>query len=115
RSKQQPPGNSAMPATTTYTTTLMIMAMSWQSTRIIPSTHNSKSMPEQFKDPWARREAWRHLPRFSRANAFRNLWPGFTWGLGAFIIYLGYDTLSTQGFLGGGNHSHTSEKKQDSH
>ncbi|CAG8451056.1 5602_t:CDS:2 [Diversispora eburnea] len=63
-----------------------------------------------MQDPWARREAWRAHPRFSRANVIRNAWPGFTWGLGAFLIYLGYDALSTRGHLGGENNKpHSTE------
>ncbi|CAG8732460.1 12520_t:CDS:1, partial [Acaulospora colombiana] len=73
-------------------------------------------MPQPPKDPWARREAWRYLPRFSTANSFRNLWPGFTWGLGAFVIYLGYDTLIAQSHHHGSNNhtSRTPETKQES-
>lgn len=52
--------------------------------------------PPPRTDPWARLEAWRVHPRFSRANVIRNIWPGFSWGLGAFLIYLGYDALSTR-------------------
>ncbi|CAG8530913.1 13011_t:CDS:2 [Dentiscutata erythropus] len=50
-------------------------------------------MPEKLRDPWARREAWRNQPPFTFRHSIRHIWPGFTWGLGAFAIYLAYDTL----------------------
>ncbi|CAG8702474.1 25614_t:CDS:2 [Racocetra persica] len=53
-------------------------------------------MPEKIRDPWARREAWRNQPPFTFRHSIRHLWPGFTWGLGAFAIYLAYDTFFTR-------------------
>ncbi|CAJ0650440.1 12018_t:CDS:2 [Entrophospora sp. SA101] len=50
--------------------------------------------PKYF-DPWARREAWRN--QFGFRNNVRLSWPGLSWGIGAFIIYLGYETLANQG------------------
>ncbi|CAJ0923098.1 1923_t:CDS:2 [Entrophospora sp. SA101] len=47
--------------------------------------------PKYF-DPWARREAWRN--QFGFRNNVRLSWPGLSWGIGAFIIYLGYETLA---------------------
>ncbi|KAJ3031224.1 UNVERIFIED_CONTAM: hypothetical protein HDU68_005830 [Siphonaria sp. JEL0065] len=43
------------------------------------------------KDPWARREAWRHDGFWSVARRTRALFPGFGLGLVAFGVYLGYD------------------------
>ncbi|CAJ0632588.1 13678_t:CDS:2 [Entrophospora sp. SA101] len=45
-------------------------------------------------DPWARREAWRN--QFGFRNNARLSWPGLSWGIGAFIIYLGYETLTNR-------------------
>jgi len=41
-----------------------------------------------YRDPWAKREAWRKSPIFSNRAYLRNLFPGFGIGLGAFIAYV---------------------------
>lgn len=41
-----------------------------------------------YRDSWAKREAWRKSPIFSKANQMRNLFPGFGIGLAAFGVYL---------------------------
>ena len=43
------------------------------------------------KDPWARFEAWRYDPRYNKAASIRKAFPGFLWGLGAFIIACGIE------------------------
>ncbi|POY75580.1 hypothetical protein BMF94_1202 [Rhodotorula taiwanensis] len=44
-----------------------------------------------YRDPWAKREAWRKSPIFSQRAMFRNLFPGFGLGLAAFVAYVAYD------------------------
>ncbi|CAB4384839.1 unnamed protein product [Rhizophagus irregularis] len=52
-------------------------------------------MPSQkLHDPWAKREAWRNAPHFSPRYSLRHAWPGLSWGIGAFIIYLGIDAVN---------------------
>jgi NADH dehydrogenase (ubiquinone) 1 beta subcomplex subunit 3 len=46
-----------------------------------------------YRDPWARREAWRKHPVFSNRVMFRNLFPGFGTAVVAFTIYVLYDNL----------------------
>ncbi|KAG0665228.1 hypothetical protein C6P46_000327 [Rhodotorula mucilaginosa] len=47
--------------------------------------------PPMYRDPWAKREAWRKHPIFSNKAMFRNLFPGFGLGLAAFVAYVAYD------------------------
>ncbi|PWY98050.1 hypothetical protein BCV70DRAFT_165513 [Testicularia cyperi] len=51
-------------------------------------------MSQLYRDPWAKREAWRKHPVFSNRFMFRNIFPGFGLGLGAFAIYWAIDTLT---------------------
>ncbi|TFK75394.1 NADH-ubiquinone oxidoreductase B12 subunit [Pluteus cervinus] len=46
-----------------------------------------------FRDPWAKREAWRKSPVFSNRVMFRNLFPGFGIGLAAFTVYVVADNV----------------------
>lgn len=46
------------------------------------------------------REAWRYEGHFTKANMYRNLWPGFTYGVGAFVLY-----CIGEKALGGKSHS----------
>ncbi|GAA5891691.1 hypothetical protein JCM6882_006168 [Rhodosporidiobolus microsporus] len=50
-------------------------------------------MPAQqlYRDPWAKREAWRKSPIFSSRAMFRNLFPGFGIAVVAFTAYVAYD------------------------
>jgi len=41
-----------------------------------------------YRDPWAKREAWRKSPIFSRSTQLRNLFPGFGIAVVAFGVYL---------------------------
>jgi len=41
-----------------------------------------------YRDPWARREAWRKSPIFSGTTQLRNLFPGFGIAVVAFGVYL---------------------------
>ena len=38
------------------------------------------------KDPWARFEAWRHNPLLSPKRHLMGMFPGFTWGVTAFLV-----------------------------
>ncbi|KPV77604.1 uncharacterized protein RHOBADRAFT_64516 [Rhodotorula graminis WP1] len=44
-----------------------------------------------YRDPWAKREAWRKNPIFSNKSMFRNLFPGFGIAVVAFTAYVAYD------------------------
>ncbi|KZO98893.1 hypothetical protein CALVIDRAFT_477944, partial [Calocera viscosa TUFC12733] len=46
-----------------------------------------------YRDPWAKREAWRKSPIFSKSYYFRNLLPGFGTAVVAFSIYVIYDNV----------------------
>lgn len=50
-----------------------------------------------YRDPWARREAWRKSPIFSNRAMFRNMFPGFGIGLAAFTVYVVADNLMAKG------------------
>ncbi|KNZ72792.1 hypothetical protein J132_01784, partial [Termitomyces sp. J132] len=41
-----------------------------------------------FRDPWAKREAWRKNPVFSNRVMFRQLFPGFGIAVVAFTAYV---------------------------
>ena len=47
-----------------------------------------------LKDPWTRFDAWRYVPDISRRANVRAMFPGFMWGLGAFVVAVGIETLS---------------------
>ncbi|KAL9937391.1 hypothetical protein V8E36_003800 [Tilletia maclaganii] len=51
-------------------------------------------MPSNYRDPWAKREAWRKHPVFSNRFYIRNMFPGFGLGLAAFSVYLAVDLLT---------------------
>ncbi|KIM75519.1 hypothetical protein PILCRDRAFT_78795 [Piloderma croceum F 1598] len=46
-----------------------------------------------FRDPWARREAWRKHPVFSNRAMFSGLFPGFGIAVVAFTTYVVADKL----------------------
>ena len=46
------------------------------------------SNPSLFRDPWAKREAWRKHPVFSSRAMFSNLFPGFGIAVVAFTAYV---------------------------
>ncbi|KII92441.1 hypothetical protein PLICRDRAFT_82979, partial [Plicaturopsis crispa FD-325 SS-3] len=46
-----------------------------------------------FRDPWAKREAWRKHPVFARTAMFRNLFPGFGIAVVAFTAYVAIDNV----------------------
>ncbi|PLW54549.1 hypothetical protein PCANC_04224 [Puccinia coronata f. sp. avenae] len=48
-----------------------------------------------YRDPWAKREAWRQHPVFSRRTQVRNMFPGFGLALIAFSGYVVWDNLSS--------------------
>ena len=53
--------------------------------------------PQLFRDPWAKREAWRSHPVFSRRQMFARAFPGFGVALVAFTAYVIADNLMTKG------------------
>jgi len=52
-------------------------------------------MPQQplYRDPWAKREAWRKHPVFSNTAMFRNIFPGFGIAVVAFTAYVIADNM----------------------
>ncbi|GAA5838507.1 hypothetical protein JCM3766R1_005997 [Sporobolomyces carnicolor] len=46
-----------------------------------------------YRDPWAKREAWRKSPIFSNRAMFRNLFPGFGIAVVTFTAYVAYDEM----------------------
>lgn len=46
-----------------------------------------------YHDPWARREAWRKHPIFSKGANFRTMFPGLGIATVAFIAYCGYEAV----------------------
>ena len=52
---------------------------------------SSQQDPQLFRDPWAKREAWRKAPVFSTRSYLKHLFPGFGIGLAAFISYVVVD------------------------
>ena len=46
-----------------------------------------------YRDPWAKREAWRKHPVFSKAAMFKNLFPGFGIAVAAFTVYVVVDNM----------------------
>ena len=47
-----------------------------------------------YHDPWAKREAWRKHPVFSKTTALRNMFPGFGIAVVAFTAYVVYDNIN---------------------
>jgi NADH dehydrogenase (ubiquinone) 1 beta subcomplex subunit 3 len=61
-------------------------------------------MPEPlYRDPWAKREAWRKHPIFSTRNMFKSTLPGFGIAVVAFAAYVAAEKLVLP------------EKKEDHH
>jgi len=46
-----------------------------------------------FRDPWAKAEAWRKHPVFSKTTILRNTFPGFGIAVVAFTAYVIADNL----------------------
>ncbi|KAI3619023.1 nadh-ubiquinone oxidoreductase b12 [Moniliophthora roreri] len=46
-----------------------------------------------YRDPWAKREAWRQHPLFSKTTMLRNLFPGFGIAVVAFTAYVIADNV----------------------
>lgn len=46
-----------------------------------------------YHDPWARREAWRKHPIFSKSANVRSMFPGLGIATVAFIAYCGYEQM----------------------
>ena len=63
------------------------------------------SQDQLYRDPWAKREAWRKHPVFSRAAMFRNIFPGFGSAVVAFTAYVVADNFVLKSHAKpGGNH-----------
>ncbi|KAJ7132761.1 NADH dehydrogenase 1 beta subcomplex subunit 3 [Mycena crocata] len=48
---------------------------------------------QPFRDPWAKREAWRRHPVFANRAMFANLFPGLGTAIVAFSAYVLVDNL----------------------
>jgi len=51
------------------------------------------SLPPLFRDPWAKRDAWRKHPVFSNRAMFSSMFPGFGIALVAFTAYVVADNV----------------------
>jgi NADH dehydrogenase (ubiquinone) 1 beta subcomplex subunit 3 len=49
--------------------------------------------PPLYRDPWAKREAWRKHPVFSNRAMFRKMFPGFGIAVAAFSVYVVAENL----------------------
>lgn len=64
-------------------------------------------MSDLFRDPWAKREAWRKHPIFSTRYYVRHMFPGFTLGVSAFVAYLAWEKFGqNKGAHGHGEGAH---------
>jgi len=53
-------------------------------------------MPEIYRDPWAKREAWRKHPIFTNRFYLRHMFPGLTLGVSAFVVYCVWEKFSAK-------------------
>ncbi|KAI6021449.1 hypothetical protein PISMIDRAFT_165588 [Pisolithus microcarpus 441] len=51
------------------------------------------SQPPLFRDPWAKREAWRKHPVFSNRAMFSSMFPGLGIAVVAFTAYVVVDSF----------------------
>ena len=56
----------------------------------------SPPSPPLFRDPWAKREAWRKHPIFQRSAMLRKMFPGFGIAVVAFTAYVVADNYILQ-------------------
>lgn len=54
---------------------------------------SAMAYPPYFRDPWAKLEAWRKHPVFSKRAMFTNLFPGFGIAVIAFTGYVMFDNI----------------------
>ncbi|PVG01849.1 hypothetical protein CPB86DRAFT_698660 [Serendipita vermifera] len=47
-----------------------------------------------LKDPWAKREAWRHSPTFGTVRQLSQMFPGLGLAIVAFGAYLAWESVS---------------------
>ena len=59
--------------------------------------------PQLFRDPWAKREAWRRHPVFSNAAMIKNAFPGFGIAVVAFAAYVFVDNMYSGGAIASGH------------
>ena len=45
------------------------------------------------RDPWARYEAWRYTKDVNRSGNMRRMFPGFGWGIVAFLVLVGIEEM----------------------
>ena len=55
------------------------------------------SSPQLYRDPWAKLEAWRKHPIFSRSTMLRSMFPGFGIAVVAFTAYVIADNVYQSG------------------
>ncbi|KAJ2655641.1 hypothetical protein IWW48_005439 [Coemansia sp. RSA 1200] len=55
---------------------------------IDPAKIVERAQKADIKDPWARREAWRKHPAFSKMSQLKGMFPGFGIASGLFAVYL---------------------------
>ena len=54
---------------------------------------SSPPSPPLFRDPWAKREAWRKHPVFQHSAMLKRMFPGFGIAVVAFTTYVVADNL----------------------
>ncbi len=62
-----------------------------ETRKLLTSFSSYTEMPLLYRDPWAKREAWRKHPVFSTASQLRQLFPGFGIAVVAFTAYVVWD------------------------
>ncbi|KZT29006.1 hypothetical protein NEOLEDRAFT_1128513 [Neolentinus lepideus HHB14362 ss-1] len=62
--------------------------------------------PSLFRDPWAKREAWRKHPVFSNRAMFGSMFPGFGIAVAAFSAYVAWEKLFSTANAHDDHHGH---------
>ncbi|KAJ1952607.1 hypothetical protein EC988_003460 [Linderina pennispora] len=63
---------------------------------IDPAKIIENAKKSNIKDPWARREAWRSHPSFSKMAQLRGMFPGLGIATGLFAVYCVYDHFAAK-------------------
>lgn len=53
--------------------------------------------PQLYRDPWAKREAWRKHPIFSSRSLLKSAFPGLGIAIVAFSVYVFVDNMYQSG------------------
>ncbi|KIO32201.1 hypothetical protein M407DRAFT_241491 [Tulasnella calospora MUT 4182] len=61
---------------------------------------------QYYRDPWAKREAWRKHPMFTHRSYLKNAFPGFGIAVVAFTAYVVYDNVRSSSKPSSGQDHH---------